>query len=180
MQSMISFFEQYDHKRSFFHFFTLSLFHLITSCVDGGVVDSPVPAYDVRFSCNINTINAVMQQTDLPHLDAQPGMVLVKDWLNLSDIIGVGGLLLYHAAIENAYYAYDLACPYCYVHGKQGNRIEMKDPFTAYCPKCDSEFGAVQYGSPAPTAGPANTENDHLRQYRARLSGENTLVVSRK
>ena len=115
----------------------------------------------------------------LPNLDSQPGVVLVNRYQNVSDNIGVCGLLLYHAATEDVFYAYDLACPYCYRRGTV-SAIGMKDPFVARCAGCESEFGAVQYGSPAPTAGPANAENYHLRQYRARLTTYTTLVVTRK
>ena len=152
---------------------------LLAACVGVEAVESPVPAYYVHYSCNISTINAALEQNDLPNLDSQPGVVLVNRYQNVSDNIGVCGLLLYHAATEDAFYAYDLACPYCY-HRGTATPIGMKDPFIARCPSCESEFGAIQYGSPAPTAGPANAENFHLRQYRARLTGYSTLVVSRK
>lgn len=152
---------------------------LATSCVDAITVDSPVPAFDVRFSCNISTINAAMGQSELPNLDCQPGVVMINQYQHQADVIGVCGLLLYHAATEDAFYAYDLACPYCYQHGRQRHAITMLDAFTAQCPSCKSEFGAVQYGSPAPTAGPANAENLHLRPYHARLANYSTLVVSK-
>ena len=156
----------------------VGLLPLFSACVDVEAVESPIPTYNVRFSCNISTINVAMGQTDLPNLDCQPGVVLINQYQNVSDNIGCGGLLLYHAATEDAFYAYDLACPYCYRHSKT-QPMEMKDMFTASCPVCHSEFGAIQYGSPAPTAGPANQDNLHLRQYRARLTGYDTLVVTK-
>lgn len=159
-------------------YFVVTLF-ILPSCVDVEAVESPVPAYNVHYSCNISTINAALGQTDLPNLDSQPGVVLVNQYLNVSDNIGVCGLLLYHAATDDVFYAYDLACPYCYSKNKR-EAVGMKDPFTAQCAACESEFGAVQYGSPAPTAGPANADNLHLRQYAARRSGYSTLVVTRK
>ncbi len=152
---------------------------LLTACADVESVESPVPAYNVNYSCNISTINAAMEQNDLPNLDSQPGVVLINKYQNLSDNIGVCGLLLYHAATEDVFYAYDLACPYCFSKNRPV-AICMKDPFIAQCPECESEFGAIQYGSPAPTAGPANAENYHLRQYKARLASYSTLVVTRK
>lgn len=163
------------------YFFILSFFIIFisfVSCTEALNYESPVPEYNVRYSCNVSTINAAMGQTYLPNLDCQPGVVMVNQYTQLSDVIGVCGLLLYHAATEDAFYAYDLACPYCYKHNSH-RPITMKDPFTAQCADCESEFGAVQYGSPAPTAGPANKENLHLRQYRARMASYNTLVVSR-
>ena len=90
---------------------------LLAACVGVEAVESPVPAYNVHYSCNISTINAALEQNDLPNLDSQPGVVLVNRYQNVSDNIGVCGLLLYHAATEDAFYAYDLACPYCYHRG---------------------------------------------------------------
>lgn len=162
---------------SFFHLFIFSF--LLVSCAEAGGNDSPVPVYNVQYNCNISTINAALGQNDLPHLDSQPGVVMVSQYLHASEVIGLCGLLLYHAATEDVYYAYDLACPYCYQHGRQRQPIAMRDPFVAECPACHSEYGAVQYGSPAPTAGPANQENLHLRQYRARMGSYSTLIVSR-
>lgn len=152
---------------------------LVASCVDAITLDSPVPAFNVHYTCNVSTINAAMGQSSLPNLDSQPGVVMINQYQHQADVIGVCGLLLYHAATEDAFYAYDLACPYCYQHGQQRHAITMRDAFTAQCPSCKSEFGAVQYGSPAPTAGPANEENLHLRAYHARLATYSTLVVTR-
>ena len=162
---------------SFFHLFIFSF--LLVSCADTATTESPIPAHNIQYSCNISTINAALGQNDLPHLDSQPGVVMVNQYLHASEVIGLCGLLLYHAATNDVYYAYDLACPYCYQHGRQRQAITMRDPFVAECQTCHSEFGAVQYGSPAPTAGPANQENLHLRQYRARMGSYSTLVVSR-
>ena len=152
---------------------------LAAACVGVEAVESPVPAYNVRYSCNISTINAALGQNDLPNLDSQPGVVLINQYQHASDNIGVCGLLLYHAATDDVFYAYDLACPYCYRRNAL-SALAMKDPFVARCPGCESEFGAIQYGSPAPTAGPANADNLHLRQYQARMTGYTTLVVTRR
>lgn len=149
------------------------------SC-DDAITESPIPSRKVSYSCNITTINAAMGQTDVPNLDSQPGYVLIDQWRNLDEIIGVAGLLIYHSAFEDVFYAYDLACPYCWQHSSKAVMIGMKDMFTACCPDCLSEFGAVQYGSPAPSAGPANKENLMLRQYKAQMTGYNTLVVVNK
>ncbi len=150
----------------------------LLACDDAQTFDSPVPSLNVNYSCNISTINAAMQQTDVPHLDCQPGYVLINSYLSISEVIGVGGLLLFHSAFEDTYYAFDLACPYCYKHGKQVRAIEMNDTFSAFCTVCESEFRGVQYGSPAATTGPANQENLPLRSYKARKANYTTLVVS--
>lgn len=150
----------------------------LASCTDAETFESPVPAFRINYTCNISTINAAMLQTDVPHLDSQPGYVLINKRNNLSDIIGMGGLLLFHSAFEDSYYAFDLACPYCYQHGRKAEEIGMNDAMTAVCSVCKSEFGGIQYGSPAPTAGPANQENLPLRRYRAKMINYNTLLVT--
>lgn len=154
------------------------IFLLFASCADSQTFDSPVPALRVNYSCNITTINAAMLQTDVPHLDCQPGYVLINNRQNLSDVIGMGGLLLFHSAFEDSYYAFDLACPYCYQHGNKVQQIQMNDTFSAVCTTCNSEFRGVQYGSPAASVGPANEENLPLRSYRAKMVNYNTLLVT--
>lgn len=155
-----------------------AIFTLLASCADSQTFDSPVPALRVNYSCNVTTINAAMQQTDVPHLDCQPGYVLINNRQNLSDVIGVGGLLLFHSAFEDTYYAFDLACPYCYQHGNKWQQIGMNDTFSAVCSACNSEFRGVQYGSPAASVGPANKDNLPLRAYRAKTIGYNTILVT--
>lgn len=157
-------------------FFLIALLH--TSCADDNVAESPVPALRVNYSCNITTINAALQQTDIPHLDCQPGYVLINSHLNVSEVIGVAGLLLFHSAFEDTYYAFDLACPYCYQHSRKAEMLEMNDTFAAICPVCQSEFRGVQYGSPAASVGPANKENLPLRHYKAKRINYNTLLVT--
>ena len=159
-------------------------FLLVVSCTNT-VSDSVVPEYNVKYSCNSTLINAVLQQTKQPSLDCPGGYVRVYDGktLHASDVVGVGGLLILQN-FEGAFYAFDLACPYCYKEGKGTNRIKRitikDDALTAVCTSCNSEYGTVVWGSPAPTAGPANQENLILRQYRAqRVSDGVTVVVSR-
>lgn len=157
---------------------------LLSGCSEDAY-DSVVPEYEVKYSCNSTLVNAYLQQTDQISLDCQGGYVRVYDKKNLSagDVVGVAGLLILQN-YEGSFYAFDLACPHCFSteHGAaKVSRLNMKeDGFTAYCPSCNSEFNAVFWGSPAPTAGPANTEKLVLRQYRAqRLMDGVTVVVSR-
>lgn len=154
------------------------LLTFLVSCADDDLSDSPVPALRVNYTCNVTTINAALQQTDVPHLDCQPGYVLINRHLNVSEVIGVGGLLLFHSAFEDVYYAFDLTCPYCYQHTRKVEEIGMNDTFSAVCSVCKSEFSGVQYGSPAASAGPANKENLPLRRYRAKKLNYNTLLVT--
>ena len=157
---------------------------LLTSCKDD-VTDSVIPEYNIHYSCNATLVNAYLQQTEQVGLDCQGGYVRVYDKKNLSasDVIGLGGLLILQN-YEGAVHAFDLACPYCFVEGKTStkvSRISMKDDgITAVCPSCASEYGAVFWGSPAPTAGPANEEKLILRRYRAqRLMDGVTVTVTR-
>lgn len=157
---------------------------LLFSCKDE-TFDSVVPEYNVRYSCNSTLVNAYLQQTKQAGLDCQGGYVRVYDrkTLSASDVVGAGGLLILQN-YEGSFYAFDLACPYCFSEGHTGSgirRIDMKDDgFTAFCPSCASEFNAVFWGSPAPTAGPANADKLILRQYKAqRLADGVTVVVSR-
>lgn len=162
----------------------LSAFLLLsaTACNDD-FTESPVPMPTyVSYSCNVETVNAIMQQLNQAQLNTPGGYVRIYDrkTVSVSDYIGIGGLLLLQN-YERQYFAFDLACPYCYkTYGQTIHRIEMTDALTAACPNCGSQFGAVIYGSPAPTAGPANTDNYTLRQYRTHLMGDGmTLFVSK-
>ncbi|MCF0179433.1 MAG: hypothetical protein HUJ97_04215 [Bacteroidales bacterium] len=157
---------------------------LLVSC-GNDVTTSVIPEYNVQFSCNSTLINAVAQQTKQTSLDCLGGYVRIydKNILHTSDVIGAGGLLILQN-FEGVFYAFDLACPYCYKEGKgisKISRIEIKDDaLTAACPSCSSEYGAVVWGSPAATKGKANEENLILRQYRAQRLGDGvTVVVSR-
>jgi hypothetical protein len=154
-----------------------------TACEDG-LTESPVPMPPtVNYSCDVELVNAIYQQTAQANLNTPGGYVLISSKstnLAANDRIGWGGLLLIQS-YEGQYYAFDLACPYCYKN-PAGTiaRLTMADAMNATCSKCGSTFGAVMYGSPAPTAGPANTENYILRQYRATLLADgHTLIVAR-
>jgi hypothetical protein len=161
---------------------TLGLSGMATACTDG-LTESPVPMPSrVSYSCDVELINAVCSQTKQANLNTPGGYVRVyqKGTYTASDYIGWGGLLLLQS-YEGAYYAFDLACPYCYKN-PTGHvvRLTVADGFTATCPTCASAFGAVFYGSPAPTAGPANEQGYILRQYKASLLADgHTLIVSR-
>lgn len=153
---------------------------LLVSC--GDTTDSVIPIYDVLYSCNIMLINSVMEQDKQTQLNCQGGYVRIYDRKKLaaSDIVGAGGLLILQS-FEGAFFAYDLACPYCYQEGftsAKVHRLDMKDDgLTAHCPSCGSEFGSVMWGIPAATKGEANKENLILRQYNARLLADGTTVL---
>ena len=156
---------------------------LLASCSDS-IGDSPVPAGEVRYSCTLATINLIMEQGDpQTPLESMGGYVRCYDRQKMAgnEAWGTGGLLLVHGYEDVAYYAYDLACPYCWVaNGASAAKIQQlviaDDCQTARCATCESRFGAIFWGSPAPTAGPANESNYPLRQYRASLVGDKLVV----
>ncbi len=164
--------------------FLLLLPLLFVSCSDE-TFESPVPAGYVRYSCNITTVNLAMGQgAPQVGIDSPGGYVRVydKSKLTANDEVGTGGLLLLQD-YEGHFYAFDLTCPYCYkvgtsTAGKMHRIVMQTDGLAACCTNCDSEFGAVYYGSPAPTAGPANEHNYLLRQYKATPYGD-ILTVTR-
>lgn len=157
-----------------------------TSC-DDAIIESPVPAGRVHYSCNIGIINDVMgRDKGQADLDCPGGYVRIYDKQKLmaTDEVGTGGLLLLHNFENTGFYAFDLTCPYCYKVGgspaEKMHRLTISQEFfnKAQCNVCGSEFGSVFYGSPAPSAGPANEHNYILRKYNAYAVGEN-LVVTR-
>lgn len=158
---------------------------LLWASCENSITESPVPVGYVNYSCNITTINAVMgQTTGQAQLDVPGGYVRIWDakTITASDGVGTGGLLIIHAYTDEKFYAYDLTCPYCYQTGgtkseKMQRIVVDADGMTACCSHCSSQFGAVFWGSPAPTAGPANEENLILRQYRATLIGDIITVT---
>lgn len=161
---------------------------LLTACGDDAY-ESPVPmGRYIRYTCNIHTVNAACGQTaGQPQLDSPGGYVRIYDprLFTAGDEPGVAGFLLLQSGIDlGRFYAFDLACPYCYRQGYTSAAarrvVMMDDGLTARCEACASEFGAVLWGSPAPTAGPANAEGYILRQYRAALLADGyTLVVTK-
>jgi len=150
----------------------------LASC-SGDALESLVPDHYVSFSRKISVINGEMGQMEgQPLLESPGGYVCVSDRHNESDYLGYGGLLIVHTYDDTGFYAFDLACPYCYSQGAQLRRIAMKeDGMTAVCNHCTSEFGAIYWGSPASTAGPANEKNYILRQYKATLVGDVITVT---
>lgn len=139
--------------------------------------ESPVPSGYVSYHCTLEIVG----------LDVQGNYYTLYDKSTITGTngYGTGGLLLVHSRMEyGKFYAFDLACPYCWEttgnHGYDSmSRIEIDDEdfYSAVCPTCGSKFGIVMDGSPAPTSGPANESNYILRQYKAASYGDQ-LVIS--
>ena len=163
----------------------VSLWPMFIGCHDS-IGERPVPAGYVSYSCTLSTVNIVMGQGDpQTPLESPGGYVRCYDkkLLMANESWGTGGLLLVHGFEASAYYAYDLACPYCYaIHSTSATKLHRlkiaADGQTAHCDDCGSDFGAIFWGSPAPTAGPANENNYPLRQYRASLVGDRLVVTN--
>lgn len=160
---------------------TLTLF----SACDDVAHESPVPAGSVHYTCDVQLVNLAMEQaTDQVTLESPGGYVRLYDRNKMlaTDSWGTGGLLLVHGIIStSSYYAYDLACPWCYQNNGRGSIHQLSvDPVShsAYCSDCESEFGAVFWGSPSATKGPANEEGLPLRQYHATPSGDKLIVTN--
>ena len=163
------------------------LLTVLCACSDS-VYESPIPAVGyLNYSCNIETINAIVGQVEgQAQLNSPGGFVRIYDKrvLTAADALGRGGLLILQNYEGTDFFAFDLACPNCYAGGYTGTkvqRLEMDESQTAaFCPACESEFGAIFWGSPAPTKGPANENNHILRQYKAHLLSDGyTLVVTK-
>lgn len=157
---------------------------LIPGCTEASF-DSPIPAYNISYSVNINTVGGVDEGTT--DLRSGGSWVAKYNWSTASSIIGVGGLFICHDHFEQGqYHAYDMACPYCYRSqaGSKLNRLQFTtalkvmttDGYGLRCPDCESEFGYTFQGLPVASSGPANVENIILRKYTARLNGDIVYV----
>lgn len=157
------------------------------ACADS-VYESPVPAVGyLNYTCNIETINAIVGQVEgQAQLNSPGGYVRIYDKrvLTAADALARGGLLLLQNYEGTQFFAFDLACPNCYAGGYTGTKVQRlvmdESQMSAVCPTCGSEFGAIFWGSPAPTKGPANENNYILRQYKAYLLNDGyTLAVTK-
>ena len=154
----------------------------LVGCIDD-IQNSPVPEPAVvSYSCDIELVNALMQQTRQTQLNSPGGYVRIynRQTLHEQDRIGNAGLLVVQSLEGGSFYAYDLTCPYCYKFSPHLTRIDIADGLSAICPECESRYGAIFYGSPAPAEGLANAHQCILRQYRATLMGDGKTLVVRK
>lgn len=155
----------------------LLLLSAVSACNDD-VLESQVPEPQmVRYSHNIYTI---VTEGAVSNLEAPGSYVRIyeRQQMTASNYLGVGGLLILHT-LEDLWYAYDLACPYCYKKWRKIELVDMDNALEARCKACESVYGVVTYGNPSATKGPANEDNCILRQYRARLTGSYNIVVTK-
>ncbi len=145
-------------------FITLFLFSiLLFSCDDA--FESNIPS--MRVSANFNTYT-----TD-PELATPGGYKRITKINNEAPYIGFGGLLVVRGFIDNAVFAYDLACP---VERKQTVRLEMKDDVKLCCPECGSEYDGIFYGNTLPSSGKAKEQKLQIRRYATSCS-DNMIYV---
>lgn len=146
-------------KNSLFIYLTslLSLVCILSSCED--ITESVVPSVKVEATLNTYTTDK--------ELATPGGHKLIPVRTNESPYVGYGGLLVVHGYLDNAIYAYDLACP---VENKPNVKLSIIEGIKAKCSQCGSEFDGVFYGNALPSAGKAKENKLILRSYRASFS----------
>jgi transcription elongation factor Elf1 len=138
-------------------------------------------------SCNDNTISSIPDFPVYMNLDLNTTYPTFKDnpnqylWFKeqriVTDRIGFGGILVYCSFNNNIeYYAFDMACPY---EAKRDIRVYPNDNIgQVVCEECGSVYDvSMNFGNPI--SGPANESKKLLKRYRAALSGNNILVITR-
>lgn len=138
-------------------------------------------------SCNDNTISSIPDfpvymsldlNTTYPNLKENPNEYqLFEKKRIVTDRIGFGGILVYCSFNNDfEYYAFDMACPY---EAKRDIRVYPNDNIgQVVCEKCGSVYDvSMNFGNPI--SGPANESKKILKRYRAALTGNNILVITR-
>lgn len=137
-----------------FLFLLLPLF--IVSC-DKKYVSS-IPDFPVSLELDLN-----FEDKDL--ITQQSYKTFTTSNINpLKDRVGFGGVLVYHGlnsiATTDAYYAFDLACPY---EATRSTIIEVdNDGIFARCPKCKTKYELLN-GIGNPVEGP--NDKEQLKKY---------------
>lgn len=112
---------------------------------------SRIPNSTVVWECDINL-------TDIK-LNPIYGYQTYTSTSIVGRALGYGGLLVFHG--NDAFYAYDLACPY---EVSRTVRVSVFNTLQAKCEKCQSVF-SIYDGTGAPVSGPAQKEGYYLRRY---------------
>lgn len=114
---------------------------LLWSCEDSND-NSSIPDYPVYLERNVN-LEAIELRTI-------GGYKTYPTAEKLGDAVGFGGILIFYG-YEDAYYAYDLCCPY---EKKQTIRVKPNDVGQCTCPSCGSVYN-IGYGNGNCLSGPA-------------------------
>lgn len=129
---------------------TLPLLALSLSLVacSGDAVRPTVPSWPVWLELSLD----VRRELLIPG-----GMVRILRPSLSSDRLGYGGVLVVRSLVEEAFFAYDLACP---IEVSTETQLELHD-LEVRCPECGSRFDVLS-GAGVPTFGPARHP---LRRY---------------
>jgi hypothetical protein len=130
---------------------------LLVACGDN---KTSIPVMPVSMQINL------LQEPSLLSLGATKAYTKVQTGL---DAIGFGGVLIVHT-YDDAYCAFDLACPY---EVKNTVRVEVQTDLSAKCPECGSRYRIVD-GSGWVIEG---VSKEKLKQYHVYPSG-NYLYVT--
>lgn len=96
------------------------------------------------------------------------GMLRITQPRLAQDRLGFSGVLVVRSLTEEAFFAYDLACPY-----EMSPRIQLVlDDLQVRCPECGSQYDVLS-GSGAPLSGPSRHP---LRHYRTQYIGSTRTV----
>ena len=146
-----------------------SLLLLSLCCVVGCVRETPstVPEWPVYYRLSLLSAQG-------KPLNAPGGYVLITAPNTAYSQVGFAGLLVLRSVVgEEAYYAYDLACPY---ERNQATRLRINDALEAECPVCGSRF-SILFGAGNPLQGPAQAP---LLIYQVlRSAPQELLIVNR-
>lgn len=87
------------------------------------------------------------------------------------EAVGFGGVLVVHAVDEH-FYAFDLACPY---EANPSVRIEVDElSLVAVCPNCKTEYSVFSYGG---LGAPNGVGKEYLKKYQV-FAKDNKLTVT--
>ena len=135
---------------------------LLSSCATS--TETPIPSTSVYYE-------VALQLPQFRPLLSPGGIALISHSTIASMRAGLAGLAIVHAVDQEAYYAFDLACP---VELAPWSALQLSG-LELRCPKCGSRFDVLS-GTGRPLSGPARSP---LRRYRVqRLSRQDKLLVS--
>ncbi|MDR1937223.1 MAG: (2Fe-2S)-binding protein [Tannerellaceae bacterium] len=146
-------------------FFCLLVF-FINSC--DKVHISSIPYYQVYLELDLT-----FEDKDLLPTSAYKIFTSPKNINQSIEKTGFGGVLVYHGldgSGADAYYAFDMACPY---EANRSVTVEVdEDHLHAVCPKCRSKY-ELMFGLGNPVSGPAR---EQLKPYQVSVSGNKIYV----
>ena len=116
----------------FMHKLTLIIFILWVLPIHAGFFGKIIPCIK-PVAVEIHTINEVVGDTDHAKLDEENGYVIIPSTFYKHDGNSKGILIVHDWA--DVYHAYELLCPYCTDHKKDG-KMYMATSIFAWCDTC--------------------------------------------